>query len=100
MDTPLPSKPDIKKEFSKQENYQAHIKLKGKSVDNSVVNALRRTIYGYIPVYGFHRSQIIIEKNTSIYTQEMIYCQLEQLPIYDIDNTYNLVSPKTILFIS
>ncbi len=93
----LPSKPDVKIKISEPTRHNALINLKGKSIDSSVVNAIRRIIYGYIPVYGLHRSQIKIEKNTSIYTQEMVYCQLEQMPIYDIDNTYDLLSPSKYL---
>ena len=39
--------------------------LEGKAVDNSVANALRRTILMYIPAYGYHRKNIHIENKKS-----------------------------------
>jgi DNA-directed RNA polymerase subunit L len=66
--------------------------LKGMSVDNSVVNALRRTILMHVLVYGFERKNIFIENKKCIYmyNNDLIYNQIETLPIFDISNNFDL----------
>lgn len=73
------------------------VKLKG--IDNSIVNSLRRTILQYIPIYGFNRSNIVIDSHRShhMYTNDMIYNQIESLPIYDISNDFDLEDPHIYL---
>jgi len=103
----LPSKPDIKLEFKKPKESNVTFKRKpdcelvfrihGKSVDNSVANAIRRTLMLDIPVYGFHRSLVTIEKNKTIYNDDEIYNILETLPVYDIDNKHDLEKPEEYL---
>ena len=75
------------------------IEIEGKSIDNSVVNALRRTIMMSIPVYAFHRSNIFIEvkKSRHMYNNDLIYNQIETLPIYDIPNYFDLENPEIFL---
>jgi DNA-directed RNA polymerase subunit L len=75
------------------------VHIEGKNIDNSVVNAIRRTILLSIPIYGFHRSNINIEsdKSHNMYNNDMIYCQLETLPIFDIPNYFDLENPEVFL---
>lgn len=69
--------------------------IEGPNIDSSVVNALRRTILMSIPIYGFHRSNIHIEveKSKNMYNNDLIYNQIETLPIYDIPNNFDLENP-------
>ena len=73
--------------------------LEGKNIDYSVVNALRRTILMSIPIYGFHRSNIHIEveKSRNMYNNDLIYNQIETLPIFDIPNYFDLENPEIYL---
>ena len=91
----LDAKPDItiKHIKSKIDNENTfRINLKGKSIDNSVVNALRRTILMHIIVYGFNRKNIFIEheKCVYMYNNDLIYNQIETLPIFDVPNNFDL----------
>lgn len=75
------------------------VELEGKSIDSSIVNALRRTVMLYIPVYAFHRSNIYInlERTKTMYNNDMIYNQIETLPIFDIPNYFDLENPEIYL---
>jgi len=68
------------------------IVMKGMSVDNSVVNALRRTILMNVLVYGFDRKNIFIENEKCVYmyNNDLIYNQIETLPIFDVPNNFDL----------
>ncbi|XWV25199.1 dna directed rna polymerase subunit [Tupanvirus deep ocean] len=75
------------------------IEIEGNSVDYSVVNALRRTVMTDIPIYAFHRSNIFIEvkKSRHMYNNDLIYNQIETLPIFDIPNHFDLENPEIFL---
>ena len=75
------------------------VELSGMSIDNSIVNAIRRTIMMNIPIYGFYRSNIFIEveKSRNMYNNDMLYNQIEMLPIFDIPNYYDLENPEIFL---
>lgn len=75
------------------------IELEGYNIDSSVVNALRRTCDMYIPIYAFHRSNIFVEldKSKNMYNNDLIYNQIETLPIFDIPNYFDLENPETFL---
>lgn len=60
--------------------------LYGKNVNSAIANSIRRSLLSLIPVYGFHRNNIKITKNTSITNNDMIYERLEQIPLYDVYN--------------
>lgn len=78
---------------------ELQVEISGKNIDNSVVNAIRRTILMSIPIYGFHRSNIHIdtEKSIHMYNSDMIYNQLETLPIFDVSNLFDLENPELYL---
>jgi DNA-directed RNA polymerase subunit L len=88
----------IKKMPTKKEE-EFHIQLEGENIDNSVVNAIRRTILMQIPSYGFYRSNIYIEndKTRTMYNNDMIYNLIETLPIFDIPNYFDLENPEIFL---
>jgi DNA-directed RNA polymerase subunit L len=75
------------------------LKIEGNSIDNSIVNALRRTILLSIPIWGFHRSNIVIDvdKTKYMYNNDLVYNLIETLPLFDIPHKYDLESPETFL---
>lgn len=94
------SDPEVVVRKLKPENeHEFRIELEGKCIDNSVVNALRRTIMMSIPVYAFHRSNIFIEveKSRHMYNNDLLFNQIETLPIYDIPNYFDLENPEIFL---
>ena len=84
----------VKNLQSRNEN-ELRLQIEGANIDYSVVNALRRTILMSIPVYGFHRSNIHIEveKSYNMYNNDLIYNQIEMLPIFDLPNYFDLEDP-------
>ena len=91
---------DVKLTFLKGKNdAELRVKLSGMSVDNSISNSLRRAVMQYVPVYGFTRSNIVINssKSYNMYTNDMIYNQIESLPIFDIPNNFDLEDPNVYL---
>jgi DNA-directed RNA polymerase subunit L len=76
-----------------------HAVLEGNSVDYSVSNAIRRAILIYIPIYGFNRTNIVIENEKSLhmYNNDLIYNQIESLPIFDIPNYFDVVNPEVFM---
>ena len=73
--------------------------IQGYNIDYSIINAIRRTIMMSIPVYSFHRSNIQIdsEKSYHMYNNDLLYNQIETLPIFDIPNYFDLEDPQTYL---
>jgi DNA-directed RNA polymerase subunit L len=95
-------KPDIKVEKLKtQDPDEFMVRISGKVVDNSIVNAVRRCVDSYIPIFKFHRSNIKIEleKTHCMYNFEMIYQQFETTPLFDLEsvNKFSLENPRTFL---
>lgn len=85
--------PDIKVEKVKTKlPEEFEVTIKGKNVHTSLSNAIRRTILMHIPIYGYHRSNIFIEhkKCKYMYNNDLIYNQIETLPIYDVPNDFDL----------
>ena len=89
---------NIKKLKSENDN-EFRIEISGMNIDTSIVNALRRTVLLNIPIYGFHRSNIFVEveKSRNMYNNDMLYNQIEMLPIFDLPNYYDLENPETFL---
>lgn len=57
------------------------VNFKGKSINQSVVNAIRRAAITNLPIYAFSRSQITIHKNTSAWTNDVLSLRLSEIPI-------------------
>jgi DNA-directed RNA polymerase subunit L len=94
------SEPEIKIKIMKPRNdRELRVKLSGKSIDCSIVNAIRRTILMDIPIYAFHRSKIFIDvdKCYYMYNNDMIYNQIETLPIFNVPNYFDLEDPETFI---
>lgn len=88
----------VKKLASKNEQ-QLNVSIFGNNIDYSIVNAIRRTILMSIPIYAFHRSNIHIEveKSYNMYNNDLIYNQIETLPIFDLPNYFDLEDPEIFL---
>lgn len=96
----LTSEPIVKVQIMESElDEELRVKLEGPSINNAVVNAIRRTILRDIPVYAFYRTNIYIDvkKTRTMYNNDMIYGQIETLPIYDIMNDFDLENPELYL---
>ena len=93
-------KPKIKMELLQDPDPRGlRVSLEGKCIDYSIANAIRRTVMTHIPIYGFRRENIHIDndKTKYIYNNNMIWMQIESLPIYDIPNYYDLENPAVFL---
>lgn len=91
---------DIKlNKLAKHVDETFEIEIVGNDVCVPIVNALRRTMSLYIPVYSFHRNKIMINTKDSknMYNNDLIYNVIETLPIYDIENELDLESPELYL---
>jgi DNA-directed RNA polymerase subunit L len=75
------------------------IRLSGNSINCSIVNSIRRAIMLYIPIYGFHKSNIVINVDQcyNMYNNDMIINQITQLPIFNIPNDFDIDAPETFL---
>lgn len=78
---------------------ELRIRLKGACIDYSIVNAIRRTIGEHIPIYAFPSAQIEVDHkhSLSMYNNDMIKGQIEMLPIYDVENPFDLEDPELYL---
>lgn len=93
-------KPDVSVKILKPRNdLELFVELEGLSIDNSIVNGIRRTILKFIPIYAFHRSNTFIDVKRSrhMYNNDLIYNQIETLPIFDVPNYFDLENPETFL---
>lgn len=87
MTLDLEAEPEIHLSCSKgQTEQELRLELGGRNIDQSVVNALRRTILLYIPIYAFHRNNIVIDhgKSYHMYNSDLLFNQIETLPIFDV----------------
>lgn len=94
------AEPDVRiKKLQSRNDNELRLEIEGKSIDYSIVNAIRRTILTSIPVYAFHRSNIFIdvEKSRNMYNNDLLYNQIETLPIFDIPNYFDLENPEIFL---
>lgn len=74
--------------------------ISGDSVDHSVVNALRRVVLTDIPIYGFYRSYMEIEKNTSIFNNDQMRLRLGMIPIPKLSTNIDFLDKKHYPYIS
>lgn len=93
---------DISVKFGKTEKKdEFSCIMSGKSIDAGISNAIRRTVMLYIPVYGINRNNCKIENGKlgkkTIYNNDMISGILEQLPLFDIDNRFDINNPENYL---
>jgi len=73
-----------KQEFKNLQESKLILLFKGKSVNEVLVNTLRRLSMDYVPTYAFYPDNITIEKNTSILNNDRMKLKLSQITIPDI----------------
>lgn len=61
----------------------------GVNMDHTIVNAIKRCVYLYIPVYRFHRSNtyIDINKTRGVHNFDHLHYMISCIPIYDVPIT-------------
>lgn len=64
------------------ETSECTINISGKDINHVIINTLRRVILTLIPVYGFDQNNININKNTSIFNNDMMRLRLSNFPVY------------------
>lgn len=71
------------------------LQIEGPDVGPAMMNAIRRTIMEDIPVYGIHHSNLFVDHKRCnyMYDNDLMGCQFEALPIFDIENSFELESP-------
>lgn len=92
--------PEVRiKKLKSQNEQELRLEIEGRSIDYSVINALRRTILMSIPIYAFNRSNtfIEVEKSRHMYNNDLLYNQIETLPIFDVPNYFDLENPELFL---
>jgi len=67
-----------------------HIKIKGKSINHVIINTIRRIMIEEVPCYAFDINSINIKSNTSVYNNDYIRNRIENLPIPNIENNFDL----------
>lgn len=77
---------------------QLKFEISGSDINHTITNTLRRIIKTLIPIYAFHPQDIIIEKNTSVFNNDMLRLRISNLPIINksyskpiIDNSEKLL---------
>lgn len=63
------------------------LEIEGDDVYYPVVNSIRKVCINQIPIYAFHKSQINITKDTSVFDRTYMRCRLSQLPITNLNGT-------------
>lgn len=61
------------------------LEIEGENVHYSVMNSIRKICINQIPIYAFHKSQINITKDTSVFDRTYMRCRLSQLPITNLN---------------
>jgi DNA-directed RNA polymerase subunit L len=63
------------------------LEIEGDKVYYPVINSIRKVCMNQIPTYAFHKSQINITKDTSVFDRTYMRCRLSQLPITNLNGT-------------
>lgn len=83
-----------KRKFGKYNFSKLVIQLKGPSINNFIVNCLRRIAYKNIPTYAICEESINIEFNDSIFNNDYMRLRLAQLPIFDLNCNVEFLQRK------
>jgi DNA-directed RNA polymerase subunit L len=83
-----------KQEFKEFESGKLMLEFSGKSINNVFVNTLRRLSFDYVPTYAFTKESIFIEKNTSIYNNDMMRLRMSQITVPNIKNSIYFLSEE------
>ena len=83
-----------KQESKNLQASQLILEFKGKSVNSTLVNTIRRLCYDYVPTYAFPAELITIEKNNSVYDNDYMKCRLSQITAPNIKNNVYFLEDK------
>lgn len=70
------------------------LEFSGNSVNKSLINALRRIGYEYVPTYAFTDETITIDSNTSIFNNDYMKLRLKQFTIPNVPIETNYLDPE------
>lgn len=87
----MPTKKDnaitITKSYTKSDDLvksELILTITGETVNNIILNTIRRTLYENIPIYAFDPHYMIIDKNTSYQNNDQLKLRLSMIPIVNI----------------
>jgi len=75
-------------------NSRLDFNISGESINNVIMNTLRRTILSDIPIYALSDTKIY--KNTSTFTEDDLTNRLIMLPIWGIENNIDFIETPII----
>ena len=67
-----------------------HFNIKGESINHVIINTIRRIMLEEMPGYAFDINKIEIKSNTSVFNNDLLRNRIENLPIPNIDNKFDL----------
>ena len=83
-----------KQEFKNLQSSQLVLELSGKTVNDVLVNTLRRLSYDYVPTYAFPSELITIDKNISVFDNDYMRLRLSEITIHNITNKIAYLEDK------
>lgn len=79
---------------SEYDETQLTLNIYGKSVNNFILNSLRKACTDQVPVYAFHESGIKISRDSSVFDHTELKMTLQALPIFNIDYDIKYIPHK------
>lgn len=70
------------------------LEITGNNVCYQTLNAIRKASINQIPIYAFHPDKINITRNSSVYDNSELSCNLSQLPITNFNHQIKLLPLK------
>jgi DNA-directed RNA polymerase subunit L len=87
----------VKEVANTQDSYGStclQLEISGKNVCYQTLIAIRKASINQIPIYAFHPDKINITRNSSVYDNSEISCNLSQLPITNFHHQIKLLPLK------
>jgi DNA-directed RNA polymerase subunit L len=75
-------------------NSRYEINIKGKDINEVIINTIRRAILTYVPIYAFTKFNFTI--NESVFNNNYIKLRLQNLPVWNINNNIIKLENKKI----
>lgn len=67
-----------------------HLKIKGETINHVIINTIRRIMLEELPGYAFDINKISIKNNTSVFNNDYIRNRIENLPIPNLENKFDV----------
>jgi DNA-directed RNA polymerase subunit L len=67
-----------------------HLKIKGETINHVIINTIRRIMLEELPGYAFDVNKISIKNNTSVFNNDYIRNRIENLPIPNLENKFDV----------